>query len=208
MEKDENIEWRMDIKLPGTSVSDLRGKQSVRATFRLSAGAIDAISIVSAHLGIKQKSLFDHLMEDTGALHSIADEIRRARVRQKSKVQKTYVVSRKTLSLLEEISKRFSAPRDALVEVSIQRLLPIIAREREKHEKRKALFEKISDHFEEGKKILAEAGDSLGEGDRFLEKLEAATAACESARRSMESFIERGKIIEEFHFGPLETDEE
>ena len=55
---------KMDIPLP--SPEDLRGRQSVRATFKLSSRAIDALSIVAAHLGIKQKSLFDHLIEDEG----------------------------------------------------------------------------------------------------------------------------------------------
>jgi len=44
-----------------TSALDLKGRQSVRATFRLSEDCINAISILSAQLGIKQKSVFDHL---------------------------------------------------------------------------------------------------------------------------------------------------
>ena len=43
------------------SSSGLRGRQSVRATFRLSEACIDAISIVATHLGIKQKSIFEWL---------------------------------------------------------------------------------------------------------------------------------------------------
>lgn len=52
--------------------SDLRGRQSVRATFKLSEKAIDALSIVAIHLGIKQKSLFDQLINDTSSLSLIA----------------------------------------------------------------------------------------------------------------------------------------
>ena len=54
---------------------DLRGRQSVRATFKITGKAIDAITIVAAHLGIKQKSLFDHLIDDTRSLNLIAREI-------------------------------------------------------------------------------------------------------------------------------------
>ena len=46
--------------MPKPTTLDLRGRQSVRATFRLSEACIDAISILSAQLGIKQKSVFDH----------------------------------------------------------------------------------------------------------------------------------------------------
>ncbi len=52
--------------------SGLRGRQSVRATFKLSSGCIEAISIVAAQLGIKQKSLFDHLAQDSDSLNAFA----------------------------------------------------------------------------------------------------------------------------------------
>ena len=52
--------------------SDLRGRQSVRVTFKLTDSCIEAISIVAAQLGIKQKSLFDHLLQDTDTLTLIA----------------------------------------------------------------------------------------------------------------------------------------
>jgi hypothetical protein len=51
----------MDITISKPSAFDLSGRQSVHATFRLSESCINAISILSAQLGIKQKSVFDHL---------------------------------------------------------------------------------------------------------------------------------------------------
>ena len=119
--------------LPLPSSSDLRGRQSVRATFRLSQRAIHAISVVSVHLGIKQKSLFDHLIDDPVTLELVADEIRSDDFRNLERVQKTFVISRRTLSCLEDAARIRGAPRDALVEYSIQRLIPVINRERERH---------------------------------------------------------------------------
>jgi len=101
------------------------------------ARAIEALSIVAVHLGIKQKSLFDHLIEDVQTLNAIAKEIEAEEFRSLSRIQKTFVISRRTLVCLDEISRQFRAPRDALVEYSIQRLLPVIHREREKHRRRK-----------------------------------------------------------------------
>ena len=98
--------------LPLPSSSDLRGRQSVRATFRLSQRAIHAISVVSVHLGIKQKSLFDHLIDDPGALELVADEIRHDDFLNLDRVQKTYVISRRTLSCLEAAARMRGAPRD------------------------------------------------------------------------------------------------
>ena len=63
MKKTEKNQIDMSISVSKSSALDLRGRQSVRATFRLSEDCIDAISILSAQLGIKQKSVFDHFWD-------------------------------------------------------------------------------------------------------------------------------------------------
>jgi hypothetical protein len=186
------------ISLPLPSAEDLRGRQSVRATFKLSARAMDAVSIVAVHLGIKQKSLFDQLIEDAGSLSHIAREIESDDFSTLDRVQKTYVISRKTLRSLEDTSRQFDAPRDALVEYSIQRLLPVIAREREKHQKRKDILQDINTHLEQGLKILNKTRKLLGENDPVYTKLEAAMGASMHARDNIDQFVERCEIIEEF----------
>ena len=186
----------MDLPLP--SPSDLRGRQSVRATFKLSSKAIEAMSIVSVHLGIKQKSLFDHLIEDMQSLNVIAREMESEKYKAPDRVQKTFVVSRKTLSALEAVCQRFNAPRDALVEFSIQRLLPVIEREREKHRNRKQILQNINQHLEEGLKLLAKSKTMLGEDDPVYAKLESAMANYLNTQRTIEHYVERGSIIEDF----------
>jgi hypothetical protein len=197
-QNDEN-EQTKGISLPKAFTSDLRGRQSVRATFKLSEGCIEAISIVAAHLGIKQKSLFDHLVEDARSLKSIAREIQNIKLTRQGRVQKTFVISRRSLLSLENISKNFNAPRDALVELSVQRLLPIIAKEREKHEKRKKMFNEIAKHLEEGERLLNKTKEIFGEEDTIVQKLESVMTVYDNAYHHIASFIEKGKIIEEFH---------
>ena len=197
-QNDEN-EQTKGISLPKAFTSDLRGKQSVRATFKLSEGCIEAISIVAAHLGIKQKSLFDHLVEDARSLKSIAREIQNIKLTRQGRVQKTFVISRRSLLSLENISKNFNAPRDALVELSVQRLLPIIAKEREKHEKRKKMLNEIARHLEEGERLLNKTKEIFGEEDTIVQKLESVMTVYDNAYHHIASFIEKGKIIEEFH---------
>ena len=189
--------------LPQATTSDLRDRQSVRATFKLTEACIDAISIVAAHLGIKQKSLFDHLLEDSSALNLIAREIKNIDLNKRSRIQKTYVISRKTLRLLEEVSKIYNAPRDALVELSVLRLLPVIEKEREKHEKRKELLVELTKHYRAGEKILAKTRESLGAEDPVFTKLQHAMAVYESAYSTIKSYIEKGKLIEEFVPGSM-----
>jgi len=198
MEKKEKqrVEWGTELSLP--SSADLRGRQSVRATFKLTEMAINAVNIVSTHLGIKQKSLFDHLIDDTQSLNVIAKEVRSDVFNELERVQKTYVISRKTLSCLGEASKKFAAPRDALVEYCIQRLLPIIREEREKHRKRKEILSELTEYLEQGEEILNNARKLLGEEDPVYNNLENAMTVTRNVQKNIKSFVERGAIIEEF----------
>ena len=198
MEKDEDENGFEGLPLPEPTSAELRGRQSVRATFRISERAIDALSIVSVHLGIKQKSLFDHLIEDSGTLRLIAKEIESYEFNRLNRVQKTYVLSRKTLSSLDRTARSQNAPRDALVEYSIQRLLPIILKEREKHLMRKEILGDLTEFLKEGEKILRKSKDSLGSDDPVYDRLRAAMVGLVNAYRHIDSYVEKGKIIEEF----------
>ena len=198
MADEKKFFWQNDEIIPRPSSADLRGRQSVRATFKLSEKAIDAMSIVAMHLGIKQKSLFDHLIEDMQSLKLIAREVESERFSALNRVQKTFVISRKTLSNLDETSRQFNAPRDALVEYSIQRLMPVIARERQRHRKRKEILADMNAHLENGLEILQKSRTLLGEEDPVSVKLESAMRSLLNAQSHVKSFVEKGEIIEEF----------
>jgi len=149
-------------------------------------------------MGIKQKSLFDHLVEDIKTLESIAHEFKNTTINQYNRVQKTFVISRRSLSSLDEISKFFNSPRDALVELSVQRLLPIIDKERKKHEKRKEFLARINRHYKEGKKILNGIRKQLGDDDPIINKFEIVMSSYETTKTNIGAFIEKSKGIEEF----------
>ena len=199
MEKNEKNQIDLGNSLSKTSALDLRGRQSVRATFRLSEDCIDAISILSAQLGIKQKSVFDHLMEDVQILKNMASELENTEFDRHERIPKTFVISRRSLSFLDTISSKHNAPRDALVEYSVRRLLPIIANERKKHEKRKELLTDISNHFADGEKLLSKVEEMLGVDDPIVNKLHIAMTVYKNAFDDIANFIDKGKIIEKFH---------
>ena len=178
--------------------SGLRGRQSVRATFKLSSGCIEAISIVAAQLGIKQKSLFDHLAQDSDSLNAIAKEVRNARVGAENRVQKTYVISRSSLSLPDEISRTFNAPRDVLVEFSVRRLLPMIDNEQKKYEMRKAAFSGIRQHLNKGIQLLEKMIEQMGEDDPVVARMASVMDTYAVAAKAIETFLERTQGIEEF----------
>jgi len=198
MEKKGKKEVGNETSVPLPCSSDLRGRQSVRATFKLTGKAIDTISIVATHLGIKQKSLFDHLIDDIQSLNLIARDIEKGGFSKLNRIQKTYVISRRTLSSLEDACRKYNAPRDALVEFSIQRLQPIISEEREKHRRRKDVQDELSEYLKRGKKILEGSRKSLGEDDPVYEKLEITMKALFDTHRRIESFIKKGEGIEAF----------
>jgi len=198
MENEEEKDEIAGFTLPFTSIADLRGRQSVRTTFKLSAKTISAVSIVATQLGIKQKSLFDHLIEDIQSLSSATDKILHSEYKKSEGIQKTYVISRKSLQHLDQISKEYQIPRDALVEYCVQKLLPIIAMEREKHQNRKTVAERTKQYLESGREILEQSKRMLGEDDPVFLKLKMIMNVVENNYREIESFINKGSIIEDF----------
>ncbi|MCK5311662.1 MAG: hypothetical protein KAJ62_06110 [Desulfobacteraceae bacterium] len=181
-----------------TDPFDLRGKQSVRATFKLSKKAIDSLGLVAVHMGIKQKSLFDHIIEDASTLKELARQIQIQKFKKKTRVQKTYVLSRKTIEILETISDTYDLPRDALVEYSIMQLESVIIAEKENHKKRKALFNEVADHFEQGRRLFSKSLELLGENDPFCKKLEKGLLAYNKEKNNIESFLKKSKPLEDF----------
>ena len=198
MKKDEKKQHDMELSISNTSTTALRGRQSVRATFRLSEACIDAISILSAQLGIKQKSVFDHLMEDAQVLKDMAGELENIEIGRQERIQKTFVISRRSLSFLDTISSEHDAPRDALVEYSVRRLLPIIADEKKKHVKRKAILTEVLNHFKKGSKLLAKAEEMLGTDDPIVQRFRTAMSVYKNVSDDITGFIEKGKILEKF----------
>ena len=196
MAEDSSGEHSNLIFIKQPSSADIRARQSVRATFKLSAKAIHAVSIVSVHLGIKQKSLFDFLFEDAQFLNQLTKGIVEGAPTSLNRVQKTYVLSRKTLNTLEEISQTAAMTRDMLVEYTINRLEAIITVEKEKHRIRKEVLDEMTAYHRQGKKLLRKAIARLGMDDPVCQDLANAVRAAETAYQNMEKYIDKGSIIE------------
>ena len=185
-------------EIPGAAMFDLRGKQSVRATFKLSQKAIDALGLVAIHMGIKQKSLFDHIIEDIDALDSLARTIQVRQFKKIPRRQKTFVLSRRTIETLESICQAHGTPRDALVEYSIKKLESVIDAEKLRHSERKELKKKLDAQFRKTAALYREAVDALGHADPFCRGMEKAVLACAKTKDELADFIEKSKVIEEF----------
>jgi hypothetical protein len=181
----------------GTYSADLKGRQSVRTTFKLSPRSIDALSLLAAQLGIKQKSLFDHLIDDTQTLKAIARDVESPEMRA-NRVPKTYVISRRTLESLDEISRHYQTPRDILVEFSIERIMPLIKEERKKHENRKKLMNSVDGLLENSRSLLQEADKMLDRDDPVLEKVFQICRTINQGCAEINTIVEKGQKLEEF----------
>lgn len=187
----------VNIEYSRESTQDLLGRQSVRTTFKLTERSIDALSILAGQLGIKQKSLFDHLIDDDSALQTIAKESEGYET-PPQRVAKTYVISRRTLQSLERISSRYQASRDALVELSIERILPLISEEKEKHEKRKKILRRMESFADDGEELFNIADETLDQDDPVYQKIYQMIKAVRGCCEEIEDCVERGRRIEDF----------
>jgi len=180
------------------TVDDLMGKQSVRATFKLPQQIIDLLSVIAGQLGIKQKSLFDQLIEDTSALGQVAKEAQAYAGETDDLRQKTFVISRSSLLSLNSIAKQQKIPRDLLVEFSIKRLMPVIKTELEKHKRRKELLTDINEYLEQGNVLLDKTEKLLGKKDSIFEMIENQVNLTRKNVSTIKNIVTRGLPMEDW----------
>ena len=154
------------------SARQLKGKQSVRATFRLSDQMIDLLKVAANHLEVQQKSLIDELVQSREMLDRVASESQDALQKLEERRQKTFILSRNSLNLLDDIADKYNLSRDYLVELCISRLIPFVDAEQEKHKQRRQLIKEVDHYLEQGKNLLEKADRMLGADDRFRVQLE------------------------------------
>ena len=198
MSKENKIKLKEKVSPTSSFSSDLKSRQSVRATFKLTKGCIEAIGILANQMGIKQKSLFDHIIEDHAALDQLARTIRIRRFKQLDRKQKTFVLSRRTIEALTAISKTYNMPRDALVEYSIKKLESVIQSEKIRHKERKKLAGNLESRFNDVLSLYRESVMTLGEDDPFCRHLEKLIDHMRRTAEDVDAFLEKSKVIEDF----------
>ncbi len=185
--------------LKGTEISfdELKKKQSVRATFKLSQETIDLLGMIAAQLGIKQKSLLDQLMEDTSLLARLAQTVQDPED-QHARCQKTYVLSRSSLRSLNDTARKQKISRDTLVEISVKRLLPIIETELKKHIIRKNLLKEMKNYLQLEEELREKAQKLLGKDDVLYDMLEKQVNLAQKNILAVDSIIAKGMPMEDW----------
>lgn len=186
--KPENSNFSLDV---------LKGMQSVRATFTLPKHTINLLSAVASQLGVKQKSIIDHLVENRHILDQIADEAQNYQPKQNQRKQKTFVLSRNSLITLDTFAREYKLPRDVLVEFSIKQLHPVLAQEKKKQKNRKTLCKEMENFRELGRRLMEKARDLVGKEDVVCQKLETVFNLYDKHLEELKGAIEKGKCMED-----------
>jgi hypothetical protein len=180
----------------GLSAEELKGRQSVRATFKLPIRVIELLNIAANQLGLKQKSLFDQLVENREILAQVAMAAGAYQPVEEQRQQKTYVVSRNSLASLNYVAEYYGLPRDFLVEISIGRLLPVISSEQKKQEKRKQVLAEMERLLGHGEALLEKSEQMLGADDHATRQLTLAVIQLKGCWDALGEQVELGKVIE------------
>jgi len=191
----ESTKERKNRSLLLKDTSGLMEQKSVRATFQISPEFIEALSILSSRLGLKQKSLFDYLLEDSDALIAIARSNPRKNVEKKDRIQKTFVISQKSLSSLKKLLNEVGSSRDDLVEYAIQRLLPILLKERNQQKKREIALSEMAQLLEHSIELMSKIEKTVGKDDPLYEYYLEGIMAYQNAFDKMENLVQQGKRI-------------
>ncbi|WP_163338521.1 hypothetical protein [Desulfopila sp. IMCC35008] len=165
----EKIEKGISLQV---DADELIKRKSVRTTFKLPTEAITLLKISAKHLGIKQKTLLDQLIEDENILNILAQEARTYCRKDDDCRPKTFVLSRKALDLIDVMLDRYDIARDILVELSIFRLSSYIESLSDKHDKRRATLKEIVKYQTFLEDLLKKSKGTFEQDDQFLTRFE------------------------------------
>jgi hypothetical protein len=156
------------------------------------------LSVAASQLGLKQKSLFDQLVEDREVLEQLAQMADRSQSAETQRQQKTFVVSRNALLSLESVAKTCGLPRDLLVELSIQRLVPVLTSEQEKQRKRSDMLGQLQSVCQQSERLWRQAVELLGEDDQAVRLLAGVHLHCQRVASELSQVVEQGKELERY----------
>lgn len=176
---------------------ELIAKQSVRTTFKLTEKTINLLKVAAKHLGIKQKTLLDQLLEDKKALDLLADDAKTYSRNENRCRSKTLVLSRKALDQIETVSSYREIPRDFLVELSVARLASYVTSLAKTHEKRELLMEELDQHNIQLHDLFNKAGKILKKDDAFWVRLKNLT---DRTKKQVEEIRKTVKDKSEFEY--------
>jgi hypothetical protein len=123
------------------------------------------------------------------------------------RIHKTFVVSQRSLTTLDNVTKHSSASKDDLIERSIHRLLPILEKERIRQQRRAAVLTRIAEHFKQGKALAEDVKAKVGADDTLYRSLDSIMDAYGKTVADMQELVNKGKRVSEFPLGTMRQDQ-
>ncbi|WP_319404875.1 hypothetical protein [uncultured Desulfosarcina sp.] len=93
------------------------------------------------------------------------------------------------------MAEQVSASRDDIVELSIQRLLPVFKKEHRRQNNRERAFAKIKEHLIQGKPLMDEIRQLVGEDDSRFRSFQSVTLSFAKTFAEIETLVDHGKRI-------------
>lgn len=184
--KNKKIEQGISLHI---DADELKGRQSVRTTFKLPEKTINLLKISAKHLGIQQKTLLDQLIEDETILNVLAKEAQTYCRNDHDCRPKTFVLSRKALDLIDVMLDRYDIARDILVDLSIARLTSYIESLSEKHDQKRSLLEEIDKYQQLLEELSSKAKTTFKQEDPFRMKLEILSQTTQKSVGEMKKMV-------------------
>jgi hypothetical protein len=184
--KKKKIEQGISLQI---DADELKGRQSVRTTFKLPEKTINLLKISAKHLGIQQKTLLDQLIEDETILNVLAKEAQTYCRNDHDCRPKTFVLSRKALDLIDVMLDRYDIARDILVDLSIARLTSYIESLSEKHDQKRSLLKEIDKYQQLLEELSSKAKTIFKQEDPFRMKLEILSQTTQKSVGEMKKMV-------------------
>jgi uncharacterized protein (UPF0297 family) len=138
------------------------------------------------------------MVQKRDVLEAVAATVKTDSAEDTPRQVKAYVISRDAVLVLDDVAQIRKVPRDALVEASVMRLMPLIQKEQTRHHARKALLLRMERHLKSGRKLFDEMRADLGPNDPMYDQMQNVMGAYERAFAAMAAFVGKGKNIEGF----------
>jgi hypothetical protein len=139
------------------------------------------------------------MVQEPETLAVIAARAKELDLQARPRATKTYVISRDAAEVLDEIARSRAVVRDAIVEASVEHLMPLIQKEQIRHASRKDLAVKMERHLNEGRTLLEDMIKHLGEQDTMCDQMRSVMTSYERAFATLAAFIRKGENIEGFN---------
>jgi hypothetical protein len=107
---------------------------------------------------------------------------------------------------LDAVTKHIPVSKDDLIERSIQRLLPILEKERIRQQRRASVLTRIVDHFKQGKALAKDVQANVGKDDTIYQSLASIMEAYEKTVADIQKLVNKGKRVSEFPLDAMRHD--